>query len=86
MNECVCGGGHQGCDRLSGGCISPEALDELQEIFEETWQEMNALAKDDGRKDASALRRELAEAILTYRYLDDPAEVRNGGAKGRYLQ
>jgi hypothetical protein len=73
------------------GYISPEALSELQKIFESVWQVVNA-ANDGGGRDASALRRDLAEIIMAHRDMEDPTllretalqEIRNGASSGRH--
>jgi hypothetical protein len=71
------------------GYISPEVLSGLQDIFELVWQEINAVGSDGDGRDASALRRDLAEVIMAHCHMDDPTliretvvrEIRNSGAR-----
>jgi hypothetical protein len=56
------------------GYISPEAFSELQKIFESVLQEVNAA--NDGGRDASAMRRDLAEIIMAHRDMEDPTLLR----------
>jgi hypothetical protein len=56
------------------GYISPEAFSELQKVFESILQEINAA--NGGGRDASALRRDLAEIIMAHRDVEDPTLLR----------
>jgi hypothetical protein len=70
--------------------VSPESLNELQEIFDLAWEEINAMVDRIGSENANDSRRKLAEAIMAAR-MDDPElikqaalqEIRSRSINGR---